>query len=107
MLKTVLATALLVATTSLYAQTPPAAPADKGAKRQEMREKAKAARDEARKACEGKQGAEHRDCMTQQTCAKAKDPQKCQDRAKAREERLQKRREERKAQGGSAAPAQK
>ena len=107
MLKTALAAALLVATASLYAQTTPPSDADKAARRQEIREKIKSARDEARKACEGKQGAEHRDCMTQQTCAKAKDPQKCQDRAKAREERLQKRREERKAQGGSAAPAQK
>jgi hypothetical protein len=94
MLKTVLATALLAVTTSLYAQPTPPKDADKSARRQELREKAKSARDEARKACEGKQGAEHRDCMTKSTCAKAPDPAKCEARAKAREERVKKRREE-------------
>lgn len=44
----------------------------------------RAARDEARKACEGKQGPERRECMTKSVCAKAPDPARCEARAKER-----------------------
>ena len=102
MYRTLLTAALLAATTSLYAQTAPAPDADKKAQRQEMRAKAKAAHAEARKACEGKKDAEHRQCMTQQMCAKAADPAKCQERAQKRAERMKKRMEERKAEKKSS-----
>lgn len=116
MLKTLtplLGAALLAVTTGLYAQNAPSSPnaATEGAKAprqashrfdcskskdpkacEARREKIRAARDEARKACEGKQGTEHRDCMIQQGCAKTKDAAKCEARAK---ERIQKRAERR------------
>ena len=43
--------------------------------------KFKAARSEAKKACEGKQGDAHRDCMRKQMCAQAKDPKACMERS--------------------------
>jgi hypothetical protein len=47
---------------------------------EERREKMKAAHANAQKACEGKAGAEHRECMTRQMCAQAKDPKTCLER---------------------------
>jgi len=44
--------------------------------------------EEAKKACEGKQGDEHRACMTDAMCAKAPNPEKCQERAKKGAERF-------------------
>jgi len=98
MYKALITAALLAATTSLYAQTTPAPDADKAAKRQEMREKMKAARDNARKACEGKQADEHRNCMQQQFCAQSKDPAKCEERMKARAEKHKQRMEQKKSE---------
>ena len=40
--------------------------------------KMKAARSQAQKACEGKQGDARRDCMRKQMCAQAKDPGRCE-----------------------------
>ena len=40
--------------------------------------KLRQARERARKACEGKSGAERRDCMEKSFCAEAKDPAKCE-----------------------------
>ncbi len=108
MVRTLIAAVLLAGTTSLYAQpsTPPT-DADKAARREQIREKAKAARDEARKACEGKQGDEHRDCMTHQVCSKAKDPDQCESRTKERLEKRKARIEQRKSQGPSQPPQDK
>jgi len=49
---------------------------------EERKAKARAAVEKARKACEGKQGAEHVACMRHETCASAKDPAACEARAK-------------------------
>ena len=88
---------LLAASTALYAQAPQT-DAGKGQrfdcskakdpKRcEERREKMKAAHSQAEKACAGKQGDAHRDCMRHEMCAQAKDPAKCEARAKANRER--------------------
>jgi Spy/CpxP family protein refolding chaperone len=98
-----LGAALLAASTSLFAQgtaTPPAGgPAAKGGHRfdcsqakdpkacEERRAKAREAREYARKQCEGKTGAEHRDCMIKEGCSKAQDPAKCEANLKARAEK--------------------
>ena len=87
--------ALLVASTALHAQqAAPAPDAGKAPRRfdcsqakdpkacQERRDKARAAFQKARAACEGKQGAERRDCMRTQICSSAQDPAKCEARAK-------------------------
>jgi len=87
--------ALLLASTALFAQqSAPAPAAGKGSARfdcsqakdptacQDRREKARAAFQKARAACEGKQGAERRDCMRTQMCSSAKDPANCEARAK-------------------------
>jgi hypothetical protein len=58
-----------------------------------MRAKVKAAREQARKACEGKKDGEHRSCMEQQFCAQSPDPAKCQERLKARAEKHKKKTE--------------
>jgi len=110
---------MLAATTSLLAQAPakPAQPQDKHerregmrpcakepdpakceARRKEMREHMKSARD----ACKGKEGPERGACMSQQMCAKAPDPAACQARAKERKERRQEMREK-----GTPKPAPK
>ena len=49
---------------------------------QERRDKARAAFQKANAACEGKKGAERRDCMRTQMCSSAQDPAKCEARAK-------------------------
>jgi len=111
-----LGAALLAASTSLFAQgsaaTPPAGGAAKGGHRydcsqakdpkacEERRAKAREARDYARKQCEGKTGAEHRECMIKEGCSKAQDPAKCEAGLRARAEK----RKERAQQKG--APAQ-
>ena len=90
---------LLAASTALYAQAPQT-DAGKGQrfdcskakdpKRcEERREKMKAARGNARKSCEGKQGDAHRDCMRHEMCAQATDPAKCEARAKEAQQRRQ------------------
>jgi hypothetical protein len=121
MLKTLFATLLLAATTSVLAQAP-AAPAEgkerrharpdcskaadpkaceeKMRARHERHEKMKAAHAKARQSCEGKKGDEQRACMTSAMCAQAADPAKCQERAKARadkhKQRMEKRQQEKK-----------
>jgi hypothetical protein len=90
MLKTLLAALLLSVSTGLLAQTPSDAPKPRGERRfdcskakdpkacEERLAKAKAAREKARQACEGKKGAEGRDCMRREMCAQTKDPAKCE-----------------------------
>ena len=63
---------------------------------EERREKMRDAMKKAHAACEGKQGAERRQCMGQQMCAQAKDPAKCEARLK---ERMEKRKEHREKLG--------
>ena len=106
MLKTLAAAVLLSATTLAFAQQSPEQKAPPRKARhfdcsqtkdpkacEERREKAKAARDKARSACEGKQGADHAACMEQQYCAQAKDPASCEARIKSRVEKRKERRE--------------
>ncbi len=97
-LSALFAALLLSAATALHAQTPPADGKGGGPRKEmrdcsqakdpklceERRQKIRSARDEARKACEGKQGPERRECMTKSRCAKAPDPAKCEARAKDR-----------------------
>jgi len=91
----ILGAVLLAASTALHAQAPQGGPAAKQrAQRfdcskakdpkacEERLAKAKAARDKARQACEGKQGDERRACMQKEVCAQAKDPAQCEARAK-------------------------
>lgn len=66
-------------------------PAKCEARRNEMREHMKTARE----AC--KDSPDRRGCMTQQFCAKQADPAKCQERAKQMHERMAKRMDERQA----------
>lgn len=56
---------------------------------EEKRQAMRARMDEAKKSCEGKQGAEHRSCMREAMCAKSADPAKCTERAQARAQRHQ------------------
>ena len=87
--------ALLAASTALLAQqAAPAPDAGKAPRRfdcsqakdpkgcEARREKARAAFQKARAACEGKQGTERHDCMRTQMCSSAQDPAKCEARAK-------------------------
>ena len=99
MSRLVLAMIATVFAAAAWAQTPPAAPAPRGydcakapnpAQCEERRQKIRQAAQEARKACEGKQGAERYDCMSRQMCARAKDPARCEARAQERAERRQK-----------------
>ena len=72
-----LAAALLLAAGTAFAQAPQAGDAAKG-----EREKVRAAFAKARKACEGKQDQERRDCMRREVCAQSKDSAACEARAK-------------------------
>jgi Spy/CpxP family protein refolding chaperone len=96
----ILAAALLAASSGLYAQAPKSdegkAPAarrfdcskakdPKGC--EERVAKMREARDKARKACEGKSGDERRECMEKSFCSEAKDPAKCEASLKERAER--------------------
>ena len=92
MLKTLLAALLLSVSTALLAQTPSDAPKPRGERRFDC-SKAKdpkaceerlARAKKARQACEGKKGAEGRDCMRREWCAQTKDPAKCEAQAKER-----------------------
>jgi hypothetical protein len=102
MLRTLVGTVLLAATTSLFAQAAPPADAAKAprkhrydcsqekdpaaceARRKERREKMKAVHEKARQACEGKQGDERRACMIKQSCAQQPEPAKCEARVQER-----------------------
>ena len=80
MLKMLITAALLASTTAVFAQSTP--PSDAAKAREERRMKLKSAQEKARKACEGKQKDEHRDCMRHEMCAQTKDPAKCEARVK-------------------------
>jgi len=101
MLRILIPTALLAFCAPAFAQAPSDAPKPKAERRfdcskakdpkdcEERLAKAKAAREKAKKACEGKKGDEGRDCMRREMCAQSKDPGKCEaaaaQRAKIRE----------------------
>jgi len=94
MLRILLPTALLALCAPVFAQAPSDAPKPKAERRfdcskakdpkacEERLAKAKAAHENARKACEGKKGEEGRDCMRREMCAQAKDPGKCEAQVK-------------------------
>jgi hypothetical protein len=94
MLRILLPTALLAFCAPVFAQAPSDAPKPKAERRfdcskakdpkacEERLAKAKAAHENARKACEGKKGEEGRDCMRREMCAQAKDPGKCEAQVK-------------------------
>jgi hypothetical protein len=63
-----------------------------------MREKMKGARDNAKKACDGKQGDDRRNCMQREFCAQAKDPAKCEARVKERGEKHKQRMQEKQSE---------
>jgi hypothetical protein len=42
--------------------------------------KTRAALEKAKSACDGKQGAEHRECMRHEMCSQSKDPKACEER---------------------------
>jgi hypothetical protein len=105
-LPTLLAACLLAASTVSFAQAPQgdAAKAPRKARFdcsqakdpkacEERMAKGKAAMEKARKACEGKTGAEHGACMRTQVCAQSKDPAACEARAKEAQARRDKVRE--------------
>ena len=113
MLRTLVATTLLAASTALFAQAAPApadAPAGKAPRHarydcskaadpkacEERRAKVREAAKKAHAACDAKAGDERRDCMRKELCAQAKDPAQCEARAKERAERRQQRHEQRK-----------
>src|SRR5258708_19705967 len=86
-LSAVFAATLIIASPVLYAQAPKGDGARfdcsqaKDAKAcEERRDKMKAARSQAEQACQGKAGAEHRECMLKQMCAQSKDPKGCEER---------------------------
>lgn len=103
----VIGAVLFAASTALFAQQPPQAPAAgagkddaRGHERhfdcskakdpkacEERREKARAAMKKAHAACEGKKGDERRDCMRKEMCSAAQDPAKCEARVKERMEK--------------------
>ena len=74
---------------------------------EERRAKLRATMQEAHKACEGKQGAERRECMSKSMCAKSADPAKCEARAKERADKMKAReaKREQRRQQAPAAPA--
>ena len=93
-MKSILTACLLAASTLAFAQAPSGDAAKAPRKPrfdcsqakdpkacEERRAKMKEAHDKAAKSCEGKQGAEHRDCMRHEMCAQAKDPKACEARA--------------------------
>ncbi len=97
MLKTLAAFLLLSVGTAVYAQPSTETPSKPRAERrmdcskakdpkacEERVAKAKAAHEKARQACEGKSGAEGRDCMRREMCAQSADSAKCEARVKER-----------------------
>ena len=102
MFKTIFAALLLAASTSLFAQAPQGDAAKKGPHKarfdcsqakdpkacEERVAKGKAAAEKARKACEGKEGAERRDCMRRELCAQSKDPAACEAKAKEARQKI-------------------
>ena len=106
MLRTLIGTALLAATTALYAQAPAPAEKPRGARYdcskaadpkacEERRAKVREAAKKAHAACDGKAGDERRDCLRKEMCAQAKDPAQCEARAKQRAEKRAEKRKQR------------
>jgi hypothetical protein len=79
-----LGAALLSASGALHAQAPQrhfdCSQAKDPKACEERQAKMKAAHDQAKAACESKQGQERRDCMRHEMCAQAKDPKACEAR---------------------------
>jgi hypothetical protein len=95
---TLLGAALLCGSLALQAQTTPAPAAGEHGKHRpgaEQRKQMKEAMRAAHEAC--KDASDKRACMTQNMCAKAPDPAKCQERAKERHAHASKRLDERQA----------
>src|SRR5258708_39191784 len=93
-LSAVFAATLISASPVLYAQAPKGDGARFDCSQakdpkacEERRDKMKAARTQAEQACQGKTGAEHRECRLKQMCAQSKDPS-------AREQRVHKKKTE-------------
>ena len=101
---------MLAASTTLFAQSPPAQPggphgmrpcaqepdpAKCEARRKELREHMQ----QAHEACKGQEGRARGQCIVQQMCSKAPDPAKCQANAKERMEHRQEMREKGGMQG--------
>jgi hypothetical protein len=95
----ILAAALLAASPMLHAQAPKAQDGKAPAARrfdcsrakdpkgcEERMAKMREARDQARKACEGKSGDERRECMEKSFCSSGKEPAKCEASLKERAE---------------------
>jgi hypothetical protein len=87
MLKPLIGVLLLAASTGVLAERVDCSKAKDPTRCEERVAKMKAAHGKAQKACEGKKGDAHRDCMRHEMCAQAKDPAKCEARAKANRER--------------------
>lgn len=103
---------LLATSASVYAQAPKAEAGKAQARHydcskakdpkacEERLAKLRERREKARKACEGKAGAEHRECMEKAWCADEKDPAQCEARVKAAVERREQIREACKGKAG-------
>lgn len=95
-ISTLTAGTLALAAAVAFAQTPPAPSGEPRARpTPEQREKIREAFKSAREAC--KDNADRRACMTEQMCAKASDPARCQERAREHHARMSKRMDERQA----------
>jgi len=90
MLKPVIAAVLIAASGAVLAQAP-AADA-----KEERRQKVREATKKAQEACASRPEAERRDCTRLEMCKQAKDPGKCEERAKARIEKRKQRQEKNK-----------
>ncbi len=99
MFKALIPAVLLALSTTVFAQAPAGDAGKARGKRfdcsqakdpkacQERMSKAKAAHEQARKACEAKPAGERRDCMRSEMCKQSADPAKCEARAKERQAR--------------------
>ena len=108
-----LAAALFAASTGVFAQPAKERRFDCSSAKdpkacEERVAKTKAARDKARKTCEGKAGAEHRECMAREMCSQSKDPKACQERvAKMKDKMKEARTKASKACEGKSGDAQR
>jgi hypothetical protein len=98
---TLLAAALVAVSTPLLAQAPKAegrrfdcSQAKDPKACEERRDKMKSMREQAEKACQGKQGAEHGECMAHEMCAQTKDPKACEERMSKMKENYKSAREQ-------------
>lgn len=98
---TLFAAALVAVSTPLFAQAPKAegrrfdcSQAKDPKSCEERRDRMKAMRDKAESACQGKQGAEHGQCMAHEMCAQTKDPQACEEHMSKMKENFRSAREQ-------------